>query len=88
MPASPRPRRNRACPRLGLLLGAREFRSRLGLLPTGARLDLTVDESSREANGMGVYDGSVAIGGETVASAILSVYLPEDVDDYLKTVEP
>jgi predicted hotdog family 3-hydroxylacyl-ACP dehydratase len=74
--------------RLGLLLGAREFRSQLALLPVGAQLELTVDESSREPNGMGVYDGRVEIAGETIASAILSVYLPADVGDYLKTVEP
>jgi predicted hotdog family 3-hydroxylacyl-ACP dehydratase len=75
-------------PRLGLLLGAREFRSRLQWLPAGAQLELTVDESSREANGMGVYDGVLCIDGEPVASTILSAYLPEDVDDYLQGVEP
>jgi predicted hotdog family 3-hydroxylacyl-ACP dehydratase len=74
--------------RLGLLLGAREFRSRLQWLPAGAQLELTVDESSREANGMGVYDGVLCIDGETIASTILSAYLPEDVDDYLQRVEP
>jgi predicted hotdog family 3-hydroxylacyl-ACP dehydratase len=75
-------------PRLGLLLGARQFQSRRSELPVGARLELTVDESSREPNGMGVYDGTLHIGAELVASATLSVYLPEDVDGYLQGVEP
>ena len=75
-------------PRLGLLLGARQFSPRIAMLPEGARLELTVDESSRDEDGMGVYDGQVAIAGEVVASATLSVYLPADVDAYLQGLEP
>jgi predicted hotdog family 3-hydroxylacyl-ACP dehydratase len=75
-------------PRLGLLLGARQFSPRVEWLPEGARLALTVDESSRDEDGMGVYDGQVAVAGEVVASATLSVYLPADVDAYLQGLEP
>lgn len=75
-------------PRLGLLLGARQFSPRIAVLPAGATLALTVDESSRDEDGMGVYDGTVAIAGELVASATLSVYLPADVDAYLLGLEP
>lgn len=75
-------------PRLGLLLGAREFRASCARLPFGARLALAIEESSREPNGMGVYDGELRLAGECVARATLSVYLPEDVDAYLQGVEP
>ena len=77
-----------ARPRLGLLLGARQFSPALPLLPAGAVLELAVDESSRDEDGMGVYDGTVAIDGHEVARATLSVYLPADVDAYLQGLEP
>jgi predicted hotdog family 3-hydroxylacyl-ACP dehydratase len=57
-------------------------------LPEGATLELTVDESSRDEDGMGVYDGVLAIAGERIASATLSVCLPADVDAYLQGIEP
>jgi predicted hotdog family 3-hydroxylacyl-ACP dehydratase len=77
-----------ARPRLGLLLGVRQFSSRLERLPAGATLELTVDESSRDEDGMGVSDGVLAIAGDPVASATLSVCLPADVDAYLQGIEP
>ena len=77
-----------ARPRLGLLLGVRQFSSRLERLPEGATLELTVDESSRDEDGMGVSDGVLAIAGQPIASATLSVYLPANVDDYLQGIEP
>ncbi|MFM2288627.1 MAG: hypothetical protein RL684_1770 [Pseudomonadota bacterium] len=74
-------------PRLGLLLGVREYRVlRAGFAP-GEQLDLTVHESSRDADGSGVYDGELRIAGELAASAILTVFLPEDTDAYLQGTE-
>jgi predicted hotdog family 3-hydroxylacyl-ACP dehydratase len=75
-------------PRLGLLLGVREFRSALPSCAAGAELDLSVVESSRDADGTGVYDGEVRIEGKWVASATLTVFLPPDVDAYLGSLEP
>ena len=74
-------------PRLGLLLGVREYRLlRPGFAP-GEQLHLTVHESSRDEDGSGVYDGELHVAGELAASAILTVYLPADVDAYLQGIE-
>jgi predicted hotdog family 3-hydroxylacyl-ACP dehydratase len=71
-------------PRLGLLLGVREYRVlRPGFAP-GEQLDLTVHESSRDEDGSGVYDGELRIAGRLAASAILTVFLPADVEAYLQ----
>jgi len=71
-------------PRLGLLLGVREYCVlRPGFAP-GEQLDLSVHESSRDEDGSGVYDGELRIAGELAASAILTVFLPADVEAYLQ----
>jgi len=56
---------------------------RPGFAP-GERLDLSVHESSRDEDGSGVYDGELRIAGELAASAILTVFLPADVEAYLQ----
>ena len=75
-------------PRLGLLLGVRDFRSAVGTCANGDMLDLSVRESSRDADGTGVYDGEVRVAGACIASATLTVFLPPDADAYLASVEP
>lgn len=75
-------------PRLGLLLGVREFHCSLPVFQTDAVLRVEATESTRDAHGMGVFDCTLETGGHVVASAILSVYLPEDVDEYLGSLEP
>ncbi len=75
-------------PRLGLLLGVRDWQCARDAFAPGERLELVARESHRDADGMGVYDGEVHAGGERVASGTLTVYLPDDVDDYLQGLEP
>lgn len=70
-------------PRLGLLLGVRDFRAAGEACASGTVLDLVVRESTRDADGTGVYDGEVHVGGEWYAGATLTVFLPPDVDAYL-----
>ena len=75
-------------PRLGLLLGVREFSCRREFLVPGTRVSFEVVEGMRDASGLGVFDCTAAVDGEPIASAILSVYLPDDVDTYLRSLEP
>jgi len=75
-------------PRLGLLLGVRDFRCTLPHLATGTELLVEALEGMRDESGMGVFDCTVAVGSGQVASAILSVYLPDDVAAYLESLEP
>ena len=56
--------------------------------PPHGDLVIQVSESTRDEAGMGVFDGVVHADGELVAGAILSVYLPDSVDDYLGSIEP
>ena len=75
-------------PRLGLLLGVRSFASGHDRFAVGTALEVEAIESTRDEFGMGVYDCLLTVSGERVASAILSVYLPQDVDEYLGSIEP
>ena len=74
-------------PRLGLLLGVRAHRVLRPRFMPGEQLDLSVHESSRDEDGSGVYDGELRVAGELAASAILTVYLPADVEAYLQGIE-
>lgn len=73
--------------RLGLLLGVRAFSCVWDLLPAGTHLALTAAESTRDESGMGVFDCTIDAGGKTVASGVLTVYLPEFPDEYLEYLE-
>ncbi len=75
-------------PRLGLLLGARGFESREALYPLGNQLEIRVVESTRGIDGMAVYDCRIDTAGQQLAQAVLSVCLPEDIDEYLDSLEP
>jgi predicted hotdog family 3-hydroxylacyl-ACP dehydratase len=74
--------------RLGLLLGVRAFRCSVAVFAPGTRLRLEALESTRDASGLGVFDCSLAAGGATLASGVLTVYLPDSAEDYLEQLEP
>lgn len=75
-------------PRLGLLLGVRTFACDRDYFAPGTALEIEVVESTRDEYGMGVFDCSVTAAGRRAASAMLSVYLPADVEAYLGSLEP
>ncbi len=75
-------------PRLGLLLGVRAFTCDRDYFAPGTALEIEALESTRDEYGMGVFDCSVAAAGRRAASAMLSVYLPADVEAYLGSLEP
>jgi len=74
-------------PRLGLLLGVRDFACAVDRFAPGTRLAFEVTESTRDERGMGVFDCVLEVGAAQVAKATLSVYLPPDVDEYLRSIE-
>jgi predicted hotdog family 3-hydroxylacyl-ACP dehydratase len=65
-------------PRVGLLLGTRELSLAVGELRAGDALDVEV-ERLQEGGGAAQYRGVVLRDGAPVASALLSVYHPDDV---------
>jgi predicted hotdog family 3-hydroxylacyl-ACP dehydratase len=75
-------------PRLGLLLGVRDLRCSVEHLVPGSELLIEAFESTRDERGMGVFDCTLAADTVPAASATLSVYLPDDVDEYLGSIEP
>jgi len=65
-------------PAIGLLLGARDYRSRLNAFPAGTRLEVSVTESTRDQDGGGVFDCCIRLGAEIVADGRLTVFEPVD----------
>jgi len=65
-------------PKLGLLLGIRSYRSVVPGFRAGARIRVSVRESTRDEEGRAVFDAALEIDGAGVASAMLTVYQPED----------
>jgi predicted hotdog family 3-hydroxylacyl-ACP dehydratase len=65
-------------PRIGLLLGVRGLRCQLPRFPAGSRLEVRVRESTRDEQGMAVFDCSVALEGAVVAAGTLTAYEPVD----------
>jgi len=74
-------------PRLGLLLGVRAFECRYPRFDLGARLTIDALESTRDERGMGVFDCSIRIEEALVSQATLSVFLPESVEEYLRSID-
>jgi predicted hotdog family 3-hydroxylacyl-ACP dehydratase len=66
-------------PRPGLLLGVRRFRSALAEFPRGARITVSVRESTRDDAGSAVFDSFISVDGAPVAEGMLTVFEPEDV---------
>ena len=54
----------------------------------GTALEIEALESTRDEYGMGVFDCTVSAAGTRAASAMLSVYLPANVETYLGSLEP
>jgi predicted hotdog family 3-hydroxylacyl-ACP dehydratase len=74
--------------RLGLLLGVRGFNCTVATFAAGTRLQVQALESTRDSSGLGVFDCSLAAGGVSLASGVLTVYLPDSAEDYLESLEP
>ena len=75
-------------PRIGLLLGVRGLRCLLPRFPVGSRLEVRVRESTRDGQGMAVFDCDVAMEGSVVAAGTLTAYEPVDAHALLRDGAP
>ncbi len=66
-------------PKPGLLLGLRRYRCGSEAFAQGARLTVTVRESTRDDSGSAVFDATLAKDGVAVAEGMLTVFEPEDI---------
>lgn len=80
--------RHDEAPRIGLLLGVRSYRCEVECFARGTRLIVRVIESTRDGQGMGVFDCWVSDGDTVVAQGMLTVFEPEDVREYLGDPTP
>lgn len=71
-------------PRRGVLLGSRRYQSELPAWPAGAPLQIKASEIYRDESGMGSFECEIRLRGQCVASATLSVFEPNDFDQFLQ----
>src|SRR5688500_16938722 len=64
-------------PRIGLLLGVREYRCDVERFPPDARLVARVEESTRDEQRMAVFDCWLSEDGTVVAQGRLTVFEPD-----------
>ena len=71
-------------PRPGALLGTRAYQSQRTAFPGGEPLTIRAQEACRTADGLASYDCAIlSKAGEQLATAALSVYEPEDFDQFI-----
>jgi predicted hotdog family 3-hydroxylacyl-ACP dehydratase len=79
-----RARRTGDAPKLGFLLGSRRYQSSRSAYALGERLIIDVRREFQADNGLGQFDCRIEIAGETVASAHLTVFGPDDPVAFLR----
>lgn len=72
--------------KVGFLLGSRKYESKLGYFPLGCVLKVHVQRMLLAGNGLGAFECRIDIeGGEdNAATATVTVFQPEDVNQFLK----
>ena len=73
--------------KMGALLGTRAYRMAApatGSFAAGDALRIRVEENFRDAGGLAAYDCAIERDDETLASATLKVYEPDDFGDFLQ----
>jgi predicted hotdog family 3-hydroxylacyl-ACP dehydratase len=68
----------------GLLLGLRAYRSETGEFPPGACLAVEARESTRDAEGRGVFDCRIRMNDKLLASGTLTVFQPDNAWEILR----
>lgn len=78
-------RRHEAAPtKQGALLGTRSYRSTLPAFCPDETLRIEATLVYRDESGLGAYDCAIVRGDETVATATLKVYEPDDFQTFLQ----
>lgn len=70
-------------PRIGFLLGSRRYECKSPRFVLGDNLQVGVHRQFQADNGIGQFDCWIAIAGQTVAQATLTVFEPVSADDFL-----
>ena len=70
--------------KLGFLLGTRRFTCARTHFPFGARVEVSARREMMGDNGLGMFACKLALDGEGVAEAMLSVFEPPDFDAFLR----
>jgi predicted hotdog family 3-hydroxylacyl-ACP dehydratase len=68
-------------PRLGFLLGSRRYEARCAGFPSGVTLRVEARCELIGSNGLGMFDCRILLGGDTVATARVSVFEPPEGAD-------
>ncbi len=68
--------------KLGFLLGTRRYETSLEAFPKGMVLDVRAQSAYSDASGLDSFYCSLSAENETVATARLNVYQPQDVDSF------
>jgi predicted hotdog family 3-hydroxylacyl-ACP dehydratase len=77
----------------GLLLGSRRYSTTQPLFPFGATLHVQVRQVLRGDNGLGAFECAITLAGgaepaaQPVASATLTVFQPDDVNEFLQGIK-
>ncbi len=66
-------------PKPGLLLGVRMYRAAISEFAPGARITVTIQESTRDDEGSAVFDSTLRVNETVAAEGMLTVFQPEDV---------
>ena len=70
-------------PRIGFLLGTRSMKFQRPYFIAGETLTIFVDETYNDGKMM-AFNGAVEVEGDVVAKAVLNVFLPDDLNVFLK----
>ncbi|WP_157461872.1 beta-ketoacyl-ACP synthase [Chitinimonas koreensis] len=70
-------------PKVGFLLGSRRYACSVPVFRSGQVLRVAVRQEFRADNGLGQFDCRIEIAGETVATAALTVFEPDDALQFL-----
>jgi predicted hotdog family 3-hydroxylacyl-ACP dehydratase len=72
--------------RVGFLLGTRRYTCAVATFPAGSVLHVRVQRVLQGENGLGAYDCAIADGkdGAELASATITVYQPDSVEEFLQ----
>jgi len=76
--AGARTMRDGGAPCIGFLLGSRRYETHVAAFPGGATLRVEARCELQADTGLGMFDCSIALDGDVVATARLSVFEPRD----------